>query len=260
MPADEEGNAILQIEESSLYSPVTFSSIQITAFKPSNIFQQAVSFNIAENETTPTSHLTDTQNPSNQIRPSTPNSLEDALAAPKHVSPVTVISTSPQPEVKAKSTKPLGGSPCRLDPWSPRNSFGRSSVPSPQPNLQQLSFIIQSSDQKLDMDIRNMLSLDQFRSSNVFEFFDLYSEKANVSSEVLSCLTFTFVFANCQDMVVHRGDVEQWKSLKELTKLLFTLHRKRNRKTTNFRVAIEIGDKTMGTEDAEVEDDMSWGC
>jgi hypothetical protein len=65
------------------------------------------------------------------------------------------------------------------------------------------------------------------------------------------------VFAEGEEMVVHREDEAEWERLKDLAMALFPLYRKRKPSETKFRVTAEIGDKTSKVEN--MDEDDSWG-
>lgn len=229
-----------------------------------DFYQEVLSSNIGEEaQALPLRSQHEARTLEQQARLLTPTSPGDLLAIPGSVSStlkpdavaVQRSSISPHPDVKAQ---PMESPPSRAAPWSPESSFNRSTAPSPAPNRQRLVLVTQGADGRFDMRGESTLSALHFRNSSVFEFFDLYSAKSKASFESLTCLTFTFLFAQGEDMVVHRGDVAQWKRLKDLARLLFKLHSNRKPNTTEFEVTVEIGDKTIRADDGEADDDV-WG-
>lgn len=260
--AEEEEAGDQEMEDSIRIAHVghliTYSlELQVTDFD-----QEVLSSNLGEEAPAPPlAPPYGARAPEQQARLLTPTSPGDIVAISNSVSSATMPDTaprssvSPHPEVKAQ---PMDSPLSRAAPWSPESSFERSTAPSPAPNRQRLVLVTQGADRRFDLGNEGTLSALQFRNSSVFEFFDLYSRKSKASFENLTCLTFTFLFAEGEDMVVHRGDVAQWKKLKELARLLFMLHSNRKPNKTEFEVTIEIGDKTIRAESAEADDDV-WG-
>lgn len=58
------------------------------------------------------------------------------------------------------------------------------------------------------MENENVLASEHLRVLNVEEFFDTYAARSKTTVETLRCLTFTFLFAEPEKIVVNRGDME----------------------------------------------------
>jgi len=61
---------------------------------------------------------------------------------------------------------------------------------------------------------------------------------------MITSLKFTYLFTDNEDVVIPRGDEQQWKKVKNLTLLLYTLHGRRTRAEVGLVTTIEIGERT----------------
>lgn len=75
--------------------------------------------------------------------------------------------------------------------------------------------------------------------SSVSEFFQIYSDRSEAPLEMLDCLTFSFVFADEEVLVVNQGSSEDWEKLQELADILLNLYT--HKKSRKLLVTIEIG-------------------
>lgn len=123
-------------------------------------------------------------------------------------------------------------------------------------DVQRLVLVLQKSAQESDLDYDDTLSSTHLRNSNVSQFFDLYSKKANVPLDALDCLTFTLDFAGGIEEVVRQGDETAWGKLIRKIRGLFKLRSRRQPSVKIFEIVVEIGDKKTGVVAGAHDDDV----
>jgi hypothetical protein len=127
---------------------------------------------------------------------------------------------------------------------SPSPSFRSPTTPSR--TGQRLLFILQKAGGGFDYDLKRAPTLTDVERFSIYEFFSLYAERSGTSLEAIDCLTFTFTFTEGNDMIVHRGDEEAWKTLQFSSENLFAYNKRKIAKSgnkMNFTVNVENGDK-----------------
>jgi hypothetical protein len=135
-------------------------------------------------------------------------------------------------------------SPNTLDPEDQKPSF----LPTPQitPNSKKAPLELLLVIQKVDLSY-DFRSLPQMRSASdicnpsLHDFFSVYSQVSGAPLQDLTCLTFTFLFAE-NVMVVWKDDEESWALLKKAVRTLSILGRKRGVSETEFHIVVDIGD------------------
>ena len=178
---------------------------------------------------------------------------DDSSTATSKKQLLTPTSLTPTPTVGTLSSEPRN----RSSAPTPSEASHQNGVPSPaaKPIPQRLFLIIQKSDFKFD--IRNPISSAQLRDSSVSEFFELYSQNSGVPLEALNSLKFWFTFARGKDTaVVHKGDEEAWRELRELATTLFPIERERHPDQVDFKIVVEIEDVI----NVKNQDDELWGA
>ena len=154
-------------------------------------------------------------------RPFTPSSSVELSGPPEHqVVPPGLPILSPSPSLRSPAA------PSRIG--------------------QRLLFILQKAGGGFDYDLKRAPTLADVNRFSIDEFFSLYAERSGTPLEAIDCLTFTFTFAEGNDMVVHRRDQEAWETLQFSSENLFILHKRKTAKSgnrMNFPVNVEIGDK-----------------
>jgi hypothetical protein len=127
---------------------------------------------------------------------------------------------------------------------SPSPSFRSPAVPSR--NGQRLLFILQKAGGGFDYDLKRAPTINDVKKFSIDQFFSLYAERSGTLLDAIDCLTFTFTFAEGNDMVVHKGDQEAWGILQFSSENLFAVHKRKTAKSENkmsFTVNVEIGDR-----------------
>jgi hypothetical protein len=155
-------------------------------------------------------------------RPFTPSSSVELLSGPPEhqVIPPGFPILSPSPSLRSPAT--------------------------PSRTSQRLLFILQKAGGGFDYDLKRAPTLADVGRFSIDEFFSLYAERSGTALDTIDCLTFTFTFAEGNDMVVHRSDHLAWETLQFSSENLFILHKRKIAKSgnkINFTVNVENGDK-----------------
>ena len=143
--------------------------------------------------------------------------------------------------------------PAQLAPFGDSKSFA-SSTPMISQHLQ---FWMQDSKGRLNHQNKHSLSLEHLKSLTLEEFFMLYSQRTNIPLADLTYLTFTFVSAKSEEIVVHRDNEAAWENLIDTTSVLFPLFKNRNPQDMKFMVSVEIGEISEMRED-KIENDCKY--
>jgi hypothetical protein len=168
------------------------------------------------------SPILETSVPANSDRrPFTPSSSVELSGPPEHqVMPPSLPILSPSPSLRSPAAPSRTG--------------------------QRLLFILQKAGGGFDYDLKRAPTLVDVKRFSIYQFFSLYAERSGTPLGAIDCLTFTFTFAEGNDMVVHKGDQEAWEILQFSSDNLFAVHKRKTAKSgnkTNFTVNVEIGDK-----------------
>jgi hypothetical protein len=147
-----------------------------------------------------------------------------------------------------------------MTPTSPNTLDHQDQKPSflPTPQITPISkkaplellLVIQKADLSYDFRILpQMRSESDICNLSLHDFFSVYSQVSGAPLQDLTCLTFTFLFAE-NVMVVWKDDEESWSLLKKAVRTLSILGRKRGVSQTEFHIVVDIGDKRQKKEEA----------